>query len=134
MTNTEVDLLESKNEMQSKRRNCKRILQQKHPAAREDAEFPAEPASENLASYVTADEVAAAILSVPNGPAGGLDGLRPQQLKDMIAAVDILSTRRLLNAPARLTTRSRRYCVRVSCLVRLCWRCENRTVVNALLP
>ena len=35
---------------------------------------------------VTADDVKAAIMTFPNGSAGGPDGLRPQHLKDMVTS------------------------------------------------
>ena len=61
-------------------------LQQKHPQPQLDAIIPLPPVDLSHAISVVEGKVARAILSFPNGSAGGPDGLKPQHLKDMISA------------------------------------------------
>ena len=59
-------------------------LQFKHPPPHPDSfipPLPQDPVAPTLS--VSIDEVAKAIRSLPNGSAGGPDGLRPQHLKDL---------------------------------------------------
>ena len=61
-------------------------LQQKHPQPHPDAIIPPPPVDLSHTISVVEGKVARAILSFPNGSAGGPDGLKPQHLKDMIGA------------------------------------------------
>ena len=59
-------------------------LRLKHPPANADASFPEKfPISPEF-PHVNEGEIWTAIMSFPNGSAGGLDGLKPQHLKDLI--------------------------------------------------
>ena len=57
------------------------LLQQKHPAAQKVRE-PRQLMATSL--QISTDSVQASVLSFPSGSAGGVDGLRPQHLKDML--------------------------------------------------
>ena len=59
-----------------------RSLLSKHPVAPSDRRTPSSDAFNPIT--VTADQVLVAIRSFPPGSSGGLDGLRPQHLKDMV--------------------------------------------------
>ena len=60
------------------------VLRSKHPVEMPDAVYPDPPDWSALPPDVTVEEVLAAVQSFPNGSAGGIDGLRPQHLKDML--------------------------------------------------
>ena len=60
------------------------ILRLKHPPSIEHASFPEKILLPPVIPVVTEDEVRIAIMSFPNGSAGGIDGLKPQHLKDLI--------------------------------------------------
>ncbi|GAV09476.1 hypothetical protein RvY_19015 [Ramazzottius varieornatus] len=62
-------------------------LRDKHPSESPDSLFPNPPDQLSLPEEVTVEEILAAVKSFPNGSAGGVDGLRPQHLKDMLSAV-----------------------------------------------
>lgn len=60
-------------------------LKAKHPADHDDADYPAAPCSDDpTAEPVTKEEIAIAIAWFPNGSSGGVDGLKPQHLKDLV--------------------------------------------------
>jgi len=59
-------------------------LEQKHPAHPHDLVFPTQPLNANCPPVLDS-EVTHAVKSFPAGSAGGLDGLRPQILKDLLA-------------------------------------------------
>ena len=62
------------------------VLKTIHPTANAEAVYPPEPSiSDPILESVTPEEVLQAINSFPNGSAGGLDGLRPQHLKDLVS-------------------------------------------------
>ena len=61
------------------------VLKTKHPPDRNDADYPTAPTEKNpTATTVTPEEVQRAVTSFPHSSAGGLDGLRPQDLQDML--------------------------------------------------
>ncbi|GAV08661.1 hypothetical protein RvY_18323 [Ramazzottius varieornatus] len=76
------------------------------PASSEspDAVFKERPEDTALPPEVTVVEVVAAVRSFPNGSAGGLDGLRPQHIKDMLAGASNGATVALAEALAKLMT------------------------------
>jgi hypothetical protein len=59
-------------------------LQGKHPPSAVNLTLPDPPDDTTPALQVTPDEVLRAVLSFRNGSAGGLDGLSPQHLKDLL--------------------------------------------------
>lgn len=61
------------------------VLKQKHPDAHPGSIFGPTPDSSLCSFSITEQAVKKAILSFPNGSAGGLDGLRPQHSKDLIS-------------------------------------------------
>lgn len=60
-------------------------LQKKHPTPRDDLVFP--PAPDNSIKAIQVDQVKVqnGIQSFPAGSSGGIDGLRPQHMKDLIS-------------------------------------------------
>ena len=61
-------------------------LRAKHPPPHPNSSLPPPLDDDSIpAVSVTEREVAAAFHSFPNGSAGGLDGLCPQQLQDLIS-------------------------------------------------
>jgi len=60
-------------------------LKSQHPSPHPDTWFPP-PMQDPISTPVSEEVVAKAILSFPNGSAGGPDGLRPQHLKDLTSA------------------------------------------------
>ncbi|GAU96870.1 LOW QUALITY PROTEIN: hypothetical protein RvY_08244 [Ramazzottius varieornatus] len=60
-------------------------LRDTHPSESPDSLFPDPPDQLSLPEEVTVEEILAAVKSFPNGSAGGVDGLRPQHLKDMLS-------------------------------------------------
>lgn len=58
-------------------------LREKHPVPSAPAQLPEPPSSVDSNVSVCEDSVRLALLSFPNGSAGGLDGLSPQHLKDL---------------------------------------------------
>ncbi|XP_055329609.1 uncharacterized protein LOC129582190 [Paramacrobiotus metropolitanus] len=69
------------------------VLRSKHPDAPLDTHFPS-PSANDIPAFppVTAAEVISAVFSFPSGSAGGLDGLRPQHLKDMLSCKDAVES------------------------------------------
>ena len=61
-------------------------LRQKHPPPHPNSQMPPPSEEPSRCPIVSADEVALAIRSFPNGSTGGPDGLLPQHLKDMTGA------------------------------------------------
>lgn len=62
------------------------VLKKKHPTVNTGSDYPPPPSEDDaLSQSVTAEEILHAICSFPNGSAGGLDGLLPQHLKDLVA-------------------------------------------------
>ena len=82
------------------------ILKTKHPPDRDDSHYPAAPADDDpTAATVMTTEVLRAITTFPHGSAGGLDGLRPQDLQDMVSeSAGGAATRLLENLATLLTT------------------------------
>lgn len=60
------------------------LLQQKHPRSPDDALYPDEPEARELQPFTQA-EVRDGIKTFSNGSAGGIDGFRPQHLKDLLS-------------------------------------------------
>ncbi|OQV15449.1 hypothetical protein BV898_10324 [Hypsibius exemplaris] len=61
-------------------------LRKKDPQAPAGAVFPAEPQADSVtAEPIRPEEVREAILSFPNGSSGGLDGMSPEHLKNLVA-------------------------------------------------
>uniref|UniRef100_A0A8D8Z2S3 Uncharacterized protein n=1 Tax=Cacopsylla melanoneura TaxID=428564 RepID=A0A8D8Z2S3_9HEMI len=73
-------------------------LQEKHPAADQDLILPDLPPDDMMVLVVDEKSVMKAILSFPNGSAGGLDGLKPQFLKDLTSFSAGEAGRRVLTA------------------------------------
>ncbi|XP_055336548.1 uncharacterized protein LOC129586997 [Paramacrobiotus metropolitanus] len=63
-------------------------LRDKHPPAPEDCNFPAPPDDTAHATAVSPAELMSATFSFPPGSAGGVFGLRPQHLKDLLGRKD----------------------------------------------
>ncbi|CAB3244714.1 unnamed protein product [Arctia plantaginis] len=61
-------------------------LKNKHPTPQDDLSFPEPPTTDSEHLIVTAKEVLAVICSFRSGSAGGLDGLTPQHLKDLVCS------------------------------------------------
>ena len=81
------------------------MLKAKHPPDKVNAIYPPAPSADDpTATTVTMEEVLRAITSFPNGSAAGLDGLRPQHLKDMVGHSAGEAAPRLLGCLARLLT------------------------------
>lgn len=59
-------------------------LRLKHPSPTVSLDFPSPP-SDEICLVVDEKEVYEAIMTFPNGSSGGMDGLRPQHLKDLIS-------------------------------------------------
>ena len=73
-------------------------LRKKHPSAHPNASPPQPPGSSNPIETLTETEVRSAILSFPNGSAGGPDGLRPQYLKDLTCSSAGMGGRDLISS------------------------------------
>ena len=58
-------------------------LRKKHPTPHPDRSFIPTPDADMFSVSITAEAVRRAIVSFPNGSAGGPDGLSPQHLKDL---------------------------------------------------
>jgi hypothetical protein len=84
-------------------RNIKTLtaLQDKHPKARSFDSTPFQAPTLQITS-VTAKEVMQSVHSFPSGSSGGLDGLRPQHLKDLLAETNGESSNLLAKALASL--------------------------------
>ncbi|XP_055337134.1 uncharacterized protein LOC129587422 [Paramacrobiotus metropolitanus] len=69
------------------------VLRLKHPDAPTDASLPV-PSDNDIPTFtpITAAEVISAVFSFPSGSAGGLDGLRPQHLKDLLNCKDAVES------------------------------------------
>ena len=80
------------------------ILRGKHPAEIPDAIYPDPPDWSALPSDVSVEEVLAAVQSFPNGYAGRIDGLRPQDLEDMLNQSIGAAFSSLADASAKLVT------------------------------
>ncbi|GAV01248.1 hypothetical protein RvY_11988 [Ramazzottius varieornatus] len=75
-------------------------LRDKHPSESQDNP----PDRLSLPEEVTVEEILAAVKSFPNGSAGGVDGLRPQHLKDMLSGAPNGATAALAETSAKLIT------------------------------
>ena len=79
-----------------------KILQEKHPLAPNNFSFNV-PVPSNIAGFSPSSiDIEKAINSFPIGSAGGLDGLRPQHLKDMISKSNGETRVKLLRSIAAL--------------------------------
>ena len=77
----------------------------KQPPDKVNAVYPPAPSADDpTATTVTKEEVLRAITSFPSGSAAGLDGLRPQHLKDMVGHSAGEAAPRLLGCLAKLLT------------------------------
>jgi hypothetical protein len=77
-------------------------LEEKHPPPSRTLNLPEEP-NENVDYLsVSEDKVSKAIMSFPNGSSAGLDGIRPQHLKDLIGKSSCDAGQRLLSEITRL--------------------------------
>lgn len=74
----------------------------KHPAPSRPLLFPEPPTTNSEVLVVTEKEVEKGIHSFASGSAAGIDGLRPQHLKDMISKVTGDAGRRLLTCSTDL--------------------------------
>ncbi|XP_048001834.1 uncharacterized protein LOC125238542 [Leguminivora glycinivorella] len=59
-------------------------LHAKHPPSDPNLDLPVPPQPDDPTLIASTEDVLGAILSFPNGSAGGLDGLSPQHLKDLL--------------------------------------------------
>ena len=74
-------------------------LRMKHPLAPDDEVMPSPPTDSDSPSLtVTEDQVRRAILSMPTGSSGGLDGVRPLHLRQLTATESMEAGKRLLTA------------------------------------
>jgi len=73
-------------------------LKSKHPKSPEDITFPDELDQAELNFDISVEEVCEAVRSFPNGSAGGIDGLRPQHLKDLLGDMKDESSMHLAKA------------------------------------
>ena len=73
-------------------------LRSKHPPPHPDSCIPPPPEEQAPTILVSEKEVARVISSFPNGSAGGPDGLRPQNLKDLTSTSAERGGRELLRA------------------------------------
>lgn len=64
---------------------CK--LQEKHPSPSRILDFPDPPNDSSERVVVSDKEVRKAIYSFKNGSSGGIDGIRPQHLKDLVSKI-----------------------------------------------
>ncbi|GAU94691.1 hypothetical protein RvY_06416 [Ramazzottius varieornatus] len=80
------------------------VLGAEHSPESPDAVFKERPDDSAPPPEVTVEEVVAAVGSFPNGTAGGLDGLRPQHIKDMLTGASNGATVALSEALAKLMT------------------------------
>lgn len=81
-------------------------LIQKHPKRLEDFDFVDKKIDDNTEfeqSPVTRAEIMEGIRSFDNGSAGGIDGLRPQHLKDIVSYTNGHSANQFVDALGRLT-------------------------------
>ncbi|GAU93517.1 hypothetical protein RvY_05447 [Ramazzottius varieornatus] len=79
-------------------------LRAKHRLEQDSVAFPLKEFLVPPAVPVTSEEVINAVVSFPNGSAGGPDGLRPQHLKDMLKAVRDPASTELAESLALLIT------------------------------
>ena len=77
-------------------------LLEKHPIPSRPLTFPDPPVSENPQLLLSEDLVLQAIKNFPNGSASGIDGIRPQHLKDLTSISAGDAGRRLLYNITRL--------------------------------
>lgn len=61
------------------------IMKDKHPAPLRDLNFPKPPDTSTKSLVTTENDVHKAIFSFYNGSSGGVDGIRPQHLKDLFS-------------------------------------------------
>ncbi|GAV01570.1 hypothetical protein RvY_12261 [Ramazzottius varieornatus] len=87
-------------------RNTKTLesLIKKHPAEQPDVDNMILPDDLPAANIVTSEEIRNAILSFPNGSAGGADGLRPQHLRDLTSGLSDVMAEEMLEALASLAS------------------------------
>lgn len=77
-------------------------LQGKHPPAPAVLNYPDPPSSALPCLQASEDAVMASLMSFKNGSAGGLDGITPQHLKDLIVGVPGSRNNALLSSITRL--------------------------------
>lgn len=63
-------------------------LQEKHPPSAADLALPDPPEDTDEALQATPEQVYRAVMSFRSGSAGGLDGLSPQHLKDLLSSAN----------------------------------------------
>ncbi|KAL0860219.1 hypothetical protein ABMA27_010526 [Loxostege sticticalis] len=97
-----VRLLLSDSSLAPTNENTLRALNDKHPAPSRSVNLPPEPNLSSLFLTVTAMDVSNAIASFYNGSAAGLDGLRPQHLKELISSPAGNNGPRLLESLTKL--------------------------------
>ena len=82
-----VRLLSSEDAIAQPSAEVLHALQSKHPAADPDALYPSDPTiTQPESPPVTSDEIFFAVSSLPNGSAGGIDGMLPQHIKDALSS------------------------------------------------
>ncbi|GAV04657.1 hypothetical protein RvY_14911 [Ramazzottius varieornatus] len=79
-------------------------IRAKHPLEPDSVVFPSKESLVPPVGPVTSEEVINAVISFPNGSAGGPDGLRPQHLKDMLKGVRDPASTELAESLALLIT------------------------------
>lgn len=83
--------------------NTLSLLKEKHPVPSRVLNLPDEPnnATNNLCP--SEDDVLKSITSFYNGSSGGIDGIRPQYLKDLISSTNCEAGSKLLKSITALT-------------------------------
>ena len=79
-------------------------LRKKHPSPHPDHSFIPTPDADMFSASIIGEAVRRAIISFPNGSAGGPDGLSPQHLKDRTGPSANKGGEILLNAITSLVT------------------------------
>ena len=104
-----VRLLASEDAVATPTADVYEILKTKHPPDKDDPHYPAAPANDDpTAATVMTTEVLRSITTFSHGSAGGLDGLCPQDLQDMVSELaGGAATRLLENLATLLTTKLR---------------------------
>lgn len=82
-----VRLLSSEDSIASMNSDTLSKLQEKHPSPSRELDFPDPPNDSSERVVVSDKEVRKAIHSFKNGSSGGIDGIRPQHLKDLVSKI-----------------------------------------------
>lgn len=97
-----VRLLSSEEDLATDSIETYAALKEKHPTPSRQLRIPNLPSDDHIHASVTEKAVATAIASFPNGSAGGIDGLRPQHLKDLTLSSNGIAGKELLKEITQL--------------------------------